>query len=92
MTKLSFIIVLFLLLILNAFAQPSNPPPSVTLAWNIAAGAQTNVAGYWLWHGFEQLHAGGVRVGLGNNQRRANQCGARQYVLLEHHGAGDQLG
>ena len=42
---------LFCLFALTALAQPSNPPPSITLGWNIAAGAQTNVAGYWLWQG-----------------------------------------
>ena len=48
MTKL--LLLFAFLCSLTALAQ-SNPPPSVTLAWNIAAGAQTNTAGYWLWQG-----------------------------------------
>ena len=42
---------LLLWLPLSLLAQPSNPPPAVTLGWNINPGAVTNVAGYWLWQG-----------------------------------------
>ena len=47
----SLLLVVLLLFSVLLNAQPSNPPPSITLAWNIAAGAQTNTAGYWLWQG-----------------------------------------
>lgn len=49
--KLVSSIFLLFLMILTAFAQPSNPLPSVTLGWTVNPGAVTNVAGYWLWQG-----------------------------------------
>jgi hypothetical protein len=55
MNRLLFFLLLFVIAILFALAvraQPSNPPPSVTLQWNPSQDpTPANVAGYWIWQG-----------------------------------------
>lgn len=47
----ALLVVLAFLFVAVLRAQPSNPPPVVTLAWTPSASPSTNVAGYWIWQG-----------------------------------------
>ena len=61
--RILFVVLLVFLgavLALALKAQPSNPPPSVTLGWNRSPDPfPTNVAGYWIWQG--NAHSNYVR-------------------------------
>lgn len=47
----ALLVVLAFLFVAALRAQPSNPPPVVTLAWTPSASPASNVMGYWLWQG-----------------------------------------